>query len=259
MFQIPQDVQDASESQFYHSMEIPGMGTIAGNWNLIGRLDDYIGGVELKGRRVLDVGSASGFLSFEMEKRGAEVVSFDVSSAKDLNRLPFENSLYSTNRPRWEQTVNEGIAKVKRSYWFTHQRLRSRAKVFYGDIYDLPEALGSFDVVVIGQVLVHLSNPVSALGSASRRCADRLVITEGMLEAEQPIMSLCADPAKGPDWAWWHLSFGLYRAVLRMVGFKILNITNSIYDCRVLGPTKLYTIVAARDPELNAGLNLGAW
>jgi SAM-dependent methyltransferase len=259
MFQIPQDVQDVSECQFYHSMEIPGMGTIAGNWNLIGRLDDYIGRVEVKGRRVLDVGSASGFLSFEMEKRGAEVVSFDVGSAKNMCRLPFENSLYSTNRPQWEQETNQNIDKLRRSYWFAHQKLRSRARVFYGDIYDLPDALGSFDVVVVGMILGHLSDPVSALGSVSRRCTDRLVITEGMLEVDQPIMALCANPAKGPDNAWFHLSFGLYRAVLRMVGFKILNITNSIYDSRVLGPTKAHTIVAARNPEVTAGLCLGAW
>jgi hypothetical protein len=38
---------------------------------------------------VLDVGTASGFLSFEAEKRGAEVVSFDSASPKMHAGVPF--------------------------------------------------------------------------------------------------------------------------------------------------------------------------
>ena len=213
----------------------------------------------MKGRRVLDVGCASGFLSFEMEKRGAEVVSFDAESATDMDRLPFAKSLYSTNRKRWEDEFNEIIDSVKRSYWFAHERIGSNAKVFYGDIYNLPEELGSFDVAVIGQILVHLSDPVSAIGSVGRICSDTLVITERMLDTEQPIMKLCANPDKGPDWAWWHLSVGLYRSVLKMMGFGIVKVSEATYDSKHLGPTKLHTIVAKRDPKLNQGPNLGAW
>ena len=135
MYAHPRTVKDVNECLFYHSLEIHGLGPINGLWNLIGRLDDYIGGVDVKGRRVLDVGCASGFLSFEMEKRGAEVVSFDAESARDMDRLPFAKSLYSTNRKRWEDEFNEIIDSVKRSYWFAYERIRSNAKVFYGDIY----------------------------------------------------------------------------------------------------------------------------
>ena len=259
MYAHPRTVKDVNECLFYHSLEIHGLGPINGLWNLIGRLDDYIGGVDVKGRRVLDVGCASGFLSFEMEKRGAEVVSFDAESATDMDRLPFAKSLYSTNRKRWEDEFNETIDSIKRSYWFAHERIGSNAKVFYGDIYNLPEELGSFDVAVIGQILVHLSDPISAIGSVGRICSDTLVITERMLDTEQPIMKLCADPDKGPDWARWHLSVGLYRSVLKMMGFGIVKLSEAAYDSKHLGPTKLHTIVAKRDPKLNQGPNLGAW
>ena len=259
MYAHPRTVKDVNECLFYHSLEIHGLGPINGLWNLIGRLDDYIGGVDVKGRRVLDVGCASGFLSFEMEKRGAEVVSFDAESARDMDRLPFAKSLYSTNRKRWEDEFNETIDSIKRSYWFAHERIGSNAKVFYGDIYNLPEELGSFDVAVIGQILVHLSDPISAIGSVGRICSDTLVITERMLDTEQPIMKLCADPDKGPDWAWWHLSVGLYRSVLKMMGFGIVKLSEATYESKHLGPTKLNTIVAKRDPKLNQGSFLGAW
>jgi SAM-dependent methyltransferase len=192
-------------------MEMPGFGLVEGMWDLRGRLEEYIGGVDVKNKRVLDVGCSSGFLSYEMEKRGAEIVSFDVGSAKDMDRLPFEKSLYSTDRDKWEMLVNETIEGVKHSYRVAHERMGSKAKAFYGDIYDLPEELGQFDVAIVGQILVHLSNPISALGNVARRCSEIMVITEGMIESDSPIMTLCANPEKGPDWSWWHLSLVLKK------------------------------------------------
>ena len=59
MYAHPRTVKDVNECLFYHSLEIHGLGPINGLWNLIGRLDDYIGGVDVKGRRVLDVGCAA--------------------------------------------------------------------------------------------------------------------------------------------------------------------------------------------------------
>jgi 2-polyprenyl-3-methyl-5-hydroxy-6-metoxy-1,4-benzoquinol methylase len=255
----PQTIKTSDDCLFYHTLDIPGTGVISGRWDLRGRLSDYIGEVDVKRKRVLDVGAASGFLSFEMEKLGAEVVSFEAGSAKDMDRLPFAQSLYSINRLEWEKQVNESIDSLKRSYWFAHERIGSKVKVLYGSIYDLPEGIGQFDVVTIGQILVHLSDPVSALGSVARKCSDTIVITEGMVESNSPIMALCADPDNGPDWSWWHLSIGLYQSVLKMMGFSIVRISDAVYDSQRLGPTKLHTIVAKRDSESNQGSNLGAW
>ena len=42
-----------------------------------------------RGKRVLDVGTSSGFLCFEMERRGAEVVAFDLSDEFDGDAVPF--------------------------------------------------------------------------------------------------------------------------------------------------------------------------
>ena len=68
---------DLNECVFYHSMDLPGLGTVEGQWDLRGRFDEYIGGIDVNGKTFLDVGAASGFLSFEAERRGASVISFD--------------------------------------------------------------------------------------------------------------------------------------------------------------------------------------
>jgi 2-polyprenyl-3-methyl-5-hydroxy-6-metoxy-1,4-benzoquinol methylase len=67
-------VQDPSQCVFYHKMELPEFGLVEGAWDLRGRINEYLGNVPLAGKRALDVGTASGFLSFEMEHQGAEVL-----------------------------------------------------------------------------------------------------------------------------------------------------------------------------------------
>ena len=76
------------ECTWYHSMDLPGIGEVVGAWDLRGRFDDYVGHVALGGKSVLDVGTANGFLSFEAEKRGATVTSFDADRPERLEFQP---------------------------------------------------------------------------------------------------------------------------------------------------------------------------
>src|ERR1700722_17438739 len=86
---------------FYHTMELPDFGVVHGEWE-IRDFHQYIGSVDLAGKRVLDVGTASGFLSFRAERAGAsEVVSFDVDSAARERRLPFAHNVYWADRGKW--------------------------------------------------------------------------------------------------------------------------------------------------------------
>jgi len=52
-------------------------------------LGAYLGGFSFKGKRALDVGCASGILSFFMESKGAEVVSYDLDKNCDWDMVPF--------------------------------------------------------------------------------------------------------------------------------------------------------------------------
>jgi SAM-dependent methyltransferase len=256
LYASPRYVENLSDCLFYHTMDLPAIGLVEGHWDLRGRLDDYIGGVSVRGRRVLDIGCASGFLTIEMEKNGASVVSFDAESADSTARLPFKDSLYTTNRGEWRRQLNLTLDRLKNSYWLAHRLNASGSKAFWGDVYDLPDELGMFDVVVVGQILVHLRDPITALGSVARRCSDTLVITEGMIDSDDPIMRLCANPETGPDWSWCHLSRGLYAAIMRMIGFDIVKITENRFICnwqKNNDPVLLQTLVAKRNPTAKSG------
>src|SRR5271165_1314532 len=84
----PWPVPDIKDCYFYHRMDIPGLEEVKSSWDLRGCIGPYLGDYDFKGKRVLDVGSASGFLTYSMEKAGAEVVSFDMATGAQWDVVP---------------------------------------------------------------------------------------------------------------------------------------------------------------------------
>src|ERR1700681_4859368 len=165
----PRYVDSLSDCFFYHTMDLPGFGEVRGQWDLRGRFSEYIGGVNLEGKSVIDVGAATGFLSFSAEKSGASrVLSFDIGEARQQTFLPFKNKLYYRDPARWAEQYDAEIEQWKNAYWLCHRLLDSRAEVCYGNIYDLPRDLGQFEVAIVGSVLEHLSDQITALASIAR-------------------------------------------------------------------------------------------
>jgi SAM-dependent methyltransferase len=210
-------------------MDIPGHGPVRGCWNLRDFVQ-YVGGVSLAGKKVLDVGSASGQLSFEAERVGAEVLSFDAASISQMIHLPFAENLYFRDRDAWDKREEWGLQMLKNSYWYAHKRFNSRCRVVYGDIFRLDRSVPELqDVVIAGAIMEHLNDPVSALGSMARVARETIVIAfTPVLDTDElvakPILPL-TNPSD--DITWWMYSRGLYRRILENVGFEIVSITPS--------------------------------
>src|SRR5437762_8211882 len=91
----PRFVDSLDDCFFYHTIDLPEFGLVRGQWDLRGRFDDYLGGVSVAGKSVLDVGTATGFLSFESERLGASrVVSCDMGDARQQTFIPFKDKPY---------------------------------------------------------------------------------------------------------------------------------------------------------------------
>jgi SAM-dependent methyltransferase len=248
----PRRVESPEGCFFYHTMELPGFGVVHGQWDLRGKFDEYVGGVEVAGRSVLDVGAATGFLSFEAERRGARrVVSYDMSDVRQQTLLPFKDKLYYRDRERWAATYGAEMERWKDAYWLCHRLLGSRAEVFYGSVYEVPPGLGRFDVVLVGSVLEHLSDPVSALASVARVTGGTMVVVTPLLETEEPVARF--EPrASNPDhdYTWWTYSVGVYREVFRMLGFRVERVTAGDYYHDYAGRwERRSTLVAVREEE----------
>ena len=73
-----------------------------------------------------------------MEKRGADVISVEVTDEHGWDFVPYPDArLEEVFGPR--RIV---MQQLKNSYWFSHAALQSKAKVYDGDAYHLPAALG---------------------------------------------------------------------------------------------------------------------
>src|SRR5437660_12031375 len=112
-------------------MELPGYGVMEGrDWDLRGGVDEYLGKVAFAGQRVLEIGPASGFLTFEMEKRRADVVSVEVTAEHGWDFVPYPaKKLEEVFGPR--RIV---MQQLKNSYWVSHAANKCRAIVHYGDV-----------------------------------------------------------------------------------------------------------------------------
>src|SRR5258708_11540026 len=72
--------EDFAAKGFYHSIPLPDgkvLEGIIGVESLEARLNLFPIPADLRGKRVLDIGTWDGYFAFEMEKRGAEVMAID--------------------------------------------------------------------------------------------------------------------------------------------------------------------------------------
>jgi tRNA (mo5U34)-methyltransferase len=132
---VQQQVELLSTKGWYHSIELPDGHVIQGMIGidaLKARLAAFPIPADLTGRRVLDVGAWTGWCSFEMERRGAEVVAVDCIEFEEFREA--------------------------------HRMIGSRVDYRILDVDELtPATVGLFDYVLFFGVLYHLRNPLLGL------------------------------------------------------------------------------------------------
>jgi SAM-dependent methyltransferase len=254
----PWIVNDIRECYFYHTMDVPGYGEVKGEWDLRGREAQYLGNVFLKGKRVLEVGTASGFLCFYMEKQGAQVVAYDLSQDQDWDMVPFSRIDEERARQMIRQR-KEHVRRINNGYWLAHRANRSQARVVYGTAYEIPREIGDVDISIFGSVLLHLRDPFLALQSAAALTRETIVVSDRSskrvryfervarkLGVRLPIMAFWPDYRTcEPHETWWRLSPSLVESFLCVLGFEETRVSYSTYQHK-LGKVEGYTVVAHR-------------
>jgi SAM-dependent methyltransferase len=207
------------DCDFYHTFERANGELIRGAWDLRTREREYLGHVPVDGRRVLELGPSSGYMTFDMEQRGADVVGLDAGFTSGIDLLPVRGwDMYEA-----KTTHLHMIGRYQNAWWFMHREVASRAKMLYADIYRLPGDIGAFDVAFFGNILLHLRDPFAAIAEAARVTRSTVVVSETLTQEAtdevRPVMIF--DPVGGEHPTnWWSLSPGAVMTMLKRVGFS---------------------------------------
>jgi hypothetical protein len=250
----PYGLVELHDCLFYHSFDFPDGTSVVGEWDMRGQFADYIGHVPMQGKTVCDVGTASGFLTFEAEKAGARVTSFDADSTARYTPLPHLRGMLHTSRTTKQAEQESWLTAVKKSYWFSHTKYSSSTRAIYGDVFELAK-IGQFDCVILGQILVHNKSPIDIIAAAAQACKQDLIITEGMWEIQEPALRFLGGADRPEDYfSWWLASPAWYIEIARMLGFELAAQSNADFNCNHAthaGRQSLHTMVFRR--VLNGG------
>lgn len=133
--QTQAQIEELNRLGWYHSIELPDGQVIQGLLSidqLRSRIAQFPIPADLRGMRVLDIGAWDGWYSFEMERRGAEVMALDSA----------EHTQFQVARDLIGSKVDYRIGDICRVS---------------------PRDIGRFDIVLFFGVLYHVKHPMLAL------------------------------------------------------------------------------------------------
>lgn len=214
----------AANNDWYHTLELaPGVLT-PGIVDVRPVVSMVPMPASLEGMRCLDVGTWDGFWAFEMERRGAaEVHAVDVP---DPYRWDWPN------RARIRESYDGGKAnleEIKRNgngFPIAREVLGSSVERHEMTVYEISrDALGSFDFVFVGSLLLHLRDPVGALERICSVAGGEVVINdciEYVLSKLLPRTPMARLDAEDRVW-WWQPNLAALRSMIEQAGFEILE------------------------------------
>ncbi len=222
-YEQPWPLSPRSECFFYHTMVYPDGETIPGGWTMPD-FQKYIGGYDLNGKTVLDVGTATGYLAFAAEKEGAIVTGLDAASTKEFRHLPYASAAsykdIVASREHWETT---NLIPIKKGWWYSWHKNNSNAKCIYAPHVEMYEWDIQFDVVMAGAIIEHLSDPVFSIGAWTKIAKEAVLIPFTDVAPGDDLALRPMTDMTNPDfnYAWWQLTRPLYERIFDNCGFDV--------------------------------------
>ena len=230
---------------WYHTVDLGDGLVTPGLFDYRAKIDKFCFPDDMTGMSVLDIGSATGFFSFEFEKRGANVISVEVPSLAEVDRFPYQDP--SRTAPKiaamatghsshsnedFETVFNQASPEdfyhyvLDGPFKFCHEVLGSQVQRRYSSIYDVGAAnLGTerFDLVFVGDLLLHTMHPLNALAAVAPLCDCRLVISQHLptnLGSRPAVLYVGGDDPDHDHATWWYPNLACFEQILKKLGFR---------------------------------------
>jgi tRNA (mo5U34)-methyltransferase len=206
---------------WYHTIDVaPGLATKG--WFDLRHEVDALPWPDVRGKRCLDVGTYDGFYAFELERRGAaEVVAVDVDDHRLWDWPPDARGEALAEHP-WTAGPPQGVG-----FRLLTELTGSQADWRPLSIYELdPATVGTFDVVVVGSLLLHLRDPLRALEALRSVMApdgrfmsvEQIELWLTVAAPHRPIYTL---QGSGPDCQWFNSNAAGHHQMLFAAGFEV--------------------------------------
>ena len=202
--------------EWYHSIELaPGL--VTPGWQDCRSLAPALLPESTAGMRCLDVGTFDGFWAFELERRGAaEVLAIDIL---DERRWDWPARVDPATRAAIERKKGGGEGFV-----IARDALGSGVVRHDRSVYDLdPEVDGTFDLIYVGSLLLHLRDPIAALERVRSVCGGTLIAADAinLPLAAIPFPVARLDGVGRPYW--WEPNPRGFARIVHAAGFDVVD------------------------------------
>lgn len=177
----------------YHQLNLGDGLVIQGDYDMTQYLHHYKLPENLKGKTVLDIGTASGYFAIECARRGGKVTAIDI----------------------WDNPLITGLTEV----------LDFDIHYVKKSIYELDAGFGQFDLIVCGSLLLHLPDQFGAIQKIRSVCKGQAIVstacTPDSMTNPQPACEFIGQKASDGDyWFYWSLSAAALTRMFLAAGFS---------------------------------------
>ena len=214
-FSEPLTAASENECRWYHMFDKPDGSVIRGSWDYRHNVDEYLGHVDFRGKSVLEIVPASGFLTVAGAARRVRI------GHRYPRRRCWE---YGPGHRDTGRAANVATACPTQKVGGSRSGVHRPRPRFYCGVAGLREVAAqlSFDICLIGGLLQHVRYPVDVLWIASQ-AATQVIVSERFLpEVEktgEPLARLV--PSRRNDFidSWWYFSSSAVSNALDIFGF----------------------------------------
>lgn len=215
---------------WYHAIELGDGLVTPGVFDIRPHLAGYGFPEDMRGMKVLDVGSASGFFSFEFERRGATVTALDLPSPLDKDWVGGDLTIeHQRARNAGHFALDETIPGQRMDFPIAARLLESKVRRVFAKIYDVKAAVGGeqFDLVFCGSILNHLANPMAALAAIRSVTKGQIIVAnpfEPHVDQSIPNARLIGRQGRGLS-SWWLPTISCMQEMLHAAAFTGVEVT----------------------------------